>query len=511
MAEEFIEEIYKYSDIITQLKEIIEVCRCRDRWLFNKQWNNLSLLVTEYCKLLFRMDQQKAVALWNALEEACKKSDDLICFADILENRILSLVYDSISILGNIDVEEGEWRLYSSKSGFLSLQRLSDGVQINSSIDPMWEAQILAKRLYTPKQQEFYLWGCELGYLAQALYITSDKSLKIHIFELKDELIEYAFHYGVLSNIPSECLEIHTGKNTNKLIDEFCYDSKRGEQGYIGYYIYGWETIYFPQNEMKTINTFRIIQETADRFYKVGLRNFERNRINVKKYINKIDSNLFGDKWIVIAAGPSFNDDVLFIKNNRKLYKIAAVTRMLPRLKEEGIVPDIAVAMDPQNIAYDIIKDKDIDYVPLIIIPSTNWQYGDKYKGQIYFAPVGGMADVNGYIMESGMDNWSVGGTVTSLAIETAIYLGAKELHISGMDLAYPDMQYHAQGAGDEVVSEKGLCLVESNDGGQVYTSKDFKFYISELEEQIKRNKSVVFVNHSLRGAKVKGAILWKN
>ena len=511
MAEQFINDIYKYAQLIPDIKQVIEYCRMDDRWMMEGKWTKVSESIASFCRYLVQQENAVGEELWNSVISVHTDMKDLLRFSDRLESETLPVLYKAASALGDIDVEEGSWRMFSSRSGFLSLERIDDNLLIHSANDPVWEARTEAKHLYRPKMQKFYILGCGLGYLARELYRLSDESLDIYIFEMRPELVTYALNYGVLGDIPEDRLHIISDVSEEYIFEKYHEDADLGERGYIGYYIYDWELKYFNENLRKELRDISTYACNYDRFCDKAQRNFLRNIFAIPYFINEKADCFNGDRWIVVAAGPSLTSSIDFIKEHQGQFRIAAITRVLSKLINAGITPDIGVVVDPQNEAYDVANDiESIRSIPLAVGIYACWKYAAFYPGEKYIAPVDGLVESNEYIRARGFESWEVAGTVTSLAIELACRMGAKEIHLIGLDLAYPGNKKHAEGTGNEELTDNRLIEVPSMNGGKVLTSADFKIYISEVEEQITCNPKVTFYNHSKDGAFIRGTKLYE-
>ena len=104
-------------------------------------------------------------------------------------------------------------------------------------------------------------------------------------------------------------------------------------------------------------------------------------------------------------------------------------------------------------------------------------------------------------------DVWDIQGTVSAMAIEAAIRLGAKKIYLVGLDLAFPGGDVHAKDMPHEKISYKSEAIkVPSMDGGMVETTAVFNDFRIGIEAIIARNPDVEFINMSRDGAVINGA-----
>ena len=141
MAEDFIEEIYVKAGIITNLKKMAEELN-GSRWIrFKSLWEETMEPMTETVKGYVGTDPAFANDLWAKVIETSKAASntDLPDTADRIE-ELIPLFEHIIKSTPAIDVTEGDYRLFSSDSGFLTIENVTRGRKLVSAKDPLWEA-----------------------------------------------------------------------------------------------------------------------------------------------------------------------------------------------------------------------------------------------------------------------------------------------------------------------------------------------------------------------------------
>jgi len=507
MAEDFIKEIYDLAKIIPETKKMIKWCQNHSTALVIGRWNEYGDLFSKFCHTYIEIDKEKAVALWKEMQEIYSANKGVAYMGSRLEESILPKLFDAMQNYGGIDVTEGKYRLFSSKSGYLSIQNIECGEYICSLIDPISEAYELAEKLYKPKQKSFYIMGGGLGYLAKALYEISEESLQIYIFEKDEAMMQYGYAYGVLDEIPSECMHFVYDTNPEKLLDRFFdYTAEKGNI-LTGRYIENWWTLDLPEQEKNRVSKFTTIEATNRIYQTISELNFWRNISNVQKYIKDVQLPNKHDEWIVVAAGPSLDEQIDFLRNSKGNEIIICATTCYNKLINAGVIPDFVAVADFQNRTYGHFENITCQDVPLFVGANANWKFAENYEGDKYIVPHLGALSSYEYYEQNNITPWNVGGTVTSMAIEIAVGLGAKKIKLVGVDLAYPSNKSHAAGLMDTTqIDVEGMILVQSVDGGKVYTSEEFIMYIDDIERIIEKNKDITFINMSKHGALIKGA-----
>ena len=503
-----ISELYEYVQVIPIVKELTLNLRNRQGEAIDNSWTDISELIASFCRKIASIDNNKGSRLWIGFQEICSFSindqSDQIKMADGLEEMITDL-YAAIALFGTIDREVDGYRLVSSRSGFITLQRIRDGYQWHSSIDPMWEAYNQACKVYSTRFRRFHIMGCGLGYLAYQLYCLSDGSLDIVIFDKDETFINMAKDYGVLSYIPEDRLGIRIEKDVKKLLDEYKGYEDESSGGTTGYYYYE-DTMLELMNECED-EVPAICQEVNTRIAYGDMleRNFYRNRTNVAGNIADIDTAPLKKKWIIVGAGPSFDDRKNLLRSSKEDTTIIAVGTIYKRMLQEGIIPDYVIITDPQSRTYRQMEGI-TEYRPTLLLNAfAAWELAENYKGKKYLLFGEGSYLTEDYCRMKGIKPMNLGSDVAVAALSAALYLGAEEVGFVGVDLAFPTGMSHAGGTMDEEsVDITAGPRVKGVRGEMIPTSELFLVYLAELEEMIFQNKGVSYVNYS-SGADIKG------
>lgn len=509
---DYIEELYNYTRVIPEIKKVIEISRKREFEVLERIWPSITEDIASFCRSIAEMDAQTGSDLWLNFKQASASASgtNKELFADSLE-RLLPDVYKCIKMYGTIDVTEGNYRILSSDSGYLILQNIKTGRLLNSSVDPMWEAMLFAKKLYNPGYEHFKIIGCEMGYLPYAIYLLYDREIDIYIYNPDSEQVRLAMDYGVLSKIDKGRLHITTGGNLDGLLDDFTYDEAYPDDS-IGYYVYEEIPDEFTEEYRNALNYFVSQIYTQLDYKEISLRNFTINKRYSDKTIYDIDSTKLKRNWIVIAAGPSFDDQIDFIKNNKDKCTIIAVSTIYKKMISLGIIPDYIAVSDPQDRTYGHLEGLEDECVPLIMEFTSNWRFGARYKGDKYVFPTNSHPYVEEYFNNRNVKMLYAGGTVTVLAMNAAIELGAKKIHLVGADMGFPGNQSHAKGTMDYAAVETGgLMEVDAVCGGTVHTTRVMNYYREQMEGLLKDNPDVVVINYSSAGAKIKGTVWFRD
>ena len=498
MAEQFLEEIYQKALIIQQLREYIKFtydgCPRDARRLYNQAACGIEGILAE----LEQADPALANELVQAAVDVRDHYENDSYAVSIVEGRLLPALFQYMQYYADIDVTEGKYRLYSAKTGFLTVCDTETGRLFHNEYDPLWEAERIAASIYEPKKECYHILGVGLGYLPYQLWRQSEGAVKLVIYEEDETILSYARIYGVLDWIAEDALEIVYEKDPERLEAIF---AKAVENEDSAFYISPWKMEQYKETQngkIRVLGTNALLERSTRFRTAVNLR---KNQKHLQISLEEIKSQLCYKEWIVVSAGPSLDEQITFLKESKGQKGIVAVNTVLRRLFREGVRPDLVVAADQYVQMKEHIDGigEQTAGIPMIAEERVNWQYTEQYQGAICFVKVGDAADE---------ESWKVSGSVAGLALEAAVRLGAEKVYLVGQDLAYPDGKTYA--AGMPYVAEaqsRGTMLVPSADGGMVPTSEAFNWFRIGLETQIASYPDVRFVNLSRHGALIKGCV----
>lgn len=503
MAEQFIEDIYHDAMIIEYIKEYIYLISCdryRDaRPVYNRAAGELERLIRN----LAPDNRELAINLQNTAYSCVDIYDDTRQAQGIVEGQLIPAMYQYMSYFTDIEVDTGRYLIKSSDTGFLTIYDHETGLYIHSTYDPMWEAYQAAKSIFDPAFQQYRIFGVGLGYLPYQLWKLSGGASKIIIYENDKEMLRYAYDYGVLSWISEDDVEIVQDDDLRCLGIRFC--SSIGNTSDCKQHISFWKRKECISGKYEEITRLAANLELEISTKNVTRINLWKNKGRISIPFEQLKNRYNRNEWLIVAAGPSLNDNIDFIKSSIGKRGIIAVNSTLRRLAKEKIIPDIAVAADRYSQMEEHLSGIE-DYtrkIPLIADWLTNWRFTEKYQGEFCFVTTSASL---GSIQEDNDDIWEIGGTVSSLAIETTIRIGAKRVYFIGLDLAYPLGKRYADGMQvDNNLNNMSSIMVKSVEGIQVPTSEAFCWFREVIERQIRNHPDIDFINMSTHGAYIEG------
>lgn len=498
------------------LSRCVEACNTHDEWLFAQLWNPCEDLFAELYNELSDKDYQLGCKYNELMNEISQCYTAFSKCADLIERALLPLILNYYETLDKKSFCVGNYFYFQSQSGLYSMRHSVLGENYYSEIDPMKETWQMAKYVYRPELETFVFLGCGLAYLPYQLWKYSEESLDIYIIDKSSEMFDSAAKYGMLNYIDPGKLHLIVCEDNYELVEMFKkidvdYDKSR-------FIVSEWMKNEVPDDLCMQLTDY-IENQTCVNGY---AKKYTINRIQNSKVIDGeisellslyMDSEYKKNSAVVIAAGPSLNENIEFIKEKSGDAIVIAVDAALKKLITNDIVPDYVTVIDPNNplMAYIEGIEEYTEKITLVAENVSYWKYVSKFKGPKYRVFCVDEPESVRYCKKNNIEVWASGRTVSNLAIELAVKLNVEIIYLVGLDLAYPGNKQHADGIG--LGDEKkvlGDQEVRSVSGEKVPTTSNFLRFLADVENQIDRYPEVRFINKSKNGAWIKGCLMGK-
>ncbi|GGI72204.1 hypothetical protein GCM10007978_07630 [Shewanella hanedai] len=223
-------------------------------------------------------------------------------------------------------------------------------------------------------------------------------------------------------------------------------------------------------------------------------------------------TNKFTDKTcLVIAGGPSLDDNIDWIKNNRQNLFIIAVSRIAGKLAREGITPHIIVSVDPYDFSFEVNRDmmalaSDCLFVNSYHVSSRllgQWQGKSLFMDCKYPWQLENTHNIN-----------TLAPTVTNSSVHLATKMGFSRIILTGVDLCFTDDGFtHTKGSVESNIGPNlGIMgeWIDTYGGKRAETVSQLRMAMEALAEEASNNPHIEFINLSLNAAKIEG-ISYKN
>lgn len=218
---------------------------------------------------------------------------------------------------------------------------------------------------------------------------------------------------------------------------------------------------------------------------------------------------------ILVAAGPSLNNNIKEIKKAKNKAFIMAVDTALKPLLNEGIVPDMFFIVDAEK-PLELFQREGVEEIPMVTTLNAAPDVLEYHKGKKFFYNQSYLFAEN--ILQhcdTRYGSVETGGSVATNAFSLLYKVGFETIILVGQDLALTGNRTHADGTFQEKMEEidvSGYEMVEGNYEEKVPTRIDFHVFLDWYVETIRRYKEYDpqfrVINATEGGAKIKGTEL---
>jgi hypothetical protein len=410
-------------------------------------------------------------------------------------------------------IDADKYQIISSKTGHSTLQVNVRGkaIYLHSKYNPVKEAEVYIDEHYDVNISEYIVIGFGFAYHIQSL-LEKNQNIKLHIFENNLYVLKAAMENMDLESILTNhnvkvILETDPQSYMSKL-EEVCNASGRKL------------LIYLPalQAMDESFTEVRYLLEE----YRINKRliksrgELEQNFIeNIKSYNKSIDglfNHFEGIPVVIVSAGPSLDKNIKLLKQVKSKGIIIAVGTAVKPLVKAGVQPDFIIVTDPSELIYkNQLESIDTD-VPIIVLSTCDRNVMKHYKGYKYIAFQEGFKLAEVYAAENKHRLVKTGGSVATTALDIAIRWGGNPIVFVGQDLALTGGKTHAQDAysRENADNTANLRPVEDVFGNTVYTTKVLHMYLKWIENRIREENQIMFIDATEGGARIKGTEVMK-
>ncbi len=349
-------------------------------------------------------------------------------------------------------------RIEPSQSGLLTLiyKKNNQEFYIHSKFKPAEEtSRLLQKANLTA--DHIILFGLGLGYHLESIMANKAKGTRVLLVEPELEILHHSLYTLNWANLMNRgdffyCFgrDLNLLSNTiNRFIDVTTFDSM--------------EIIELPSEVRLMEDFFVSARGTIDNEIKTLLYDFKtrlaEEALVPRNILKNIDGLLhtrpvkslkkrFADKVaFIVSAGPSLDKNILLLKKVRDRGVIICVDTALKPLLKRGINPHFTVTADPSYKNYLHLQgtENDMRYF-LVSDTGISTQVYRDFRDRLFSISMGKpiVKMLEQYIGEIGeLEAW---GSVISVALHFAVYIGCDPIVFLGQDFAFSGMRNHCRG-----------------------------------------------------------------
>lgn len=406
------------------------------------------------------------------------------------------------AIRQNPEIAEG-YEIEPTTNGSLTIKVIRDGEEfyLISNNDPENVGKLFADTYYNPRKSNYILFGMELLNHANALI--ENKNVEcVKVYEADLNIIKLAARYADFKHLITNRLLIYYDPDYVK----FSKDSKEDTIN---------NMVVMHQPSIRNIKNKKV-KERFERIFLVDssirnqgdwmISNFMSNIKHCNHYVDELLPKFQGKDVYIIAAGPSLDKNIALLKKKPENSLILTVGTVHRKLVNMGIKPDFTIFSDANKIMTEQMEGlKDYTF-PMLMLSTAYRELATMNDGDKYLICQYDYQEAEEYAKRNHYHLYQSGGSVTTTALDVSIRLKALRVIFLGADMANTNNLTHAMGtAHRDTMDTKGLFPVESVDGGFVYTTRILNMYREWIENRIKDEKEIEFIDATEGGALIKG------
>lgn len=372
------------------------------------------------------------------------------------------------------------------------------------------------------KQTIWILIGFGMGYIAKELLDKVGENVQIIVAELNEQFLQSQLEVirdFTQRNKPN--LQFFLGADREKLASILKNTIPRTELHNVRVITLESYLTYYPEycrNLLSVIDKYVVEMligiNTTINLKRQGIHNTLSNRYAMQKgYDLSVHCNKYKSvPALIVSAGPSLDKNIHLIKEFKGI--ILCVGRTLSTVLAQGVRPDFVVSVDPSDRIYETFGTSKEHDIPLITIVEGNDRVLKTSRGPCYF--LYNSAVVSTILNLRVNPTLAMSGTVASLCLSTAHYMGCEPIIFIGQDLAYTNDKRHSALTSDDLiglgnnnpknyVSEKLIRTIKSYDGGIVSSDAGLISFLTWIQKFIKEHPRN-YINATEGGAFIEGA-----
>lgn len=253
------------------------------------------------------------------------------------------------------------------------------------------------------------------------------------------------------------------------------------------------------------------------------LETIKINQLSLKRDSGKMEENFYcntilNDEIIqvkkrhsigcLVAAGPSLDETVLWLKKYQHQVDIYVVGAALKKLLINGVIPKGAILSDANDETMPQFQDINFEG-ELYYLCTANYKSVALHGSKRYILFQQGYKLAEEEAEKRNAPLIETGGSVGTTAFSLLEYLGYDTVVLFGQDLGFAGNQTHALDSTSGRNDSNNIFLrsIEANDGSTIHTTPMFQVFWYWYNQKMDKTKVNVF-NTAIKGAKIKNVPL---
>ncbi len=445
-----------------------------------------------------------------------QEREDYVLLADLLEINwlqrlhkiqmcLIMMLTDGTGIVADCENGNKKYIVEYTTVGSYTLKVCEGDKEfyMHSNNSPFSEGMFFAEQYLSTEANDYIVFGMGLGYHIKAL-VQAAPEADITVFESDEAVMRLADEFGAVDLSKPEYRNVHISEDYNysKLREALVKIDSNTDF-----------LVHIPS--LNNVSNQSVREKIEEYFMNINSSKNQRKYLdyNFKNNISRDDENadvlkskFEGKTALLVARGPSLNDDIAGIKRIRDEVIVVAVYSVADLLIKNDIIPDYIVMSDAQTKIGNEVKNSKISEIPLIYVSTAASNIVASHKGKKYILYQEGYDKAVDVAEQENHTLFSTGGSVSTVIVDMCIRFGCDRLICVGLDLALTGGNTHAAGTrGNMHVNEdSGLRTVMDVNGKPVSTRKNLDIYRKWIERRIEGVDGIEFINAS-SGAFIKG------
>lgn len=399
---------------------------------------------------------------------------------------------------------------------------------LHSSYDPAAEARRIVRQATVDKDYLYVVYGLGLGLHLRELRQRISPGSKVVIIEHNVDVVKYVLGHFDVSDIFAKGQFVllfgdapQLGKMILYLAGLNYYNLAHNLQTLTlpNYYVYTKKNqAAFRQITTVLHNTFLSLGNSLDDQF-VGFANMCHNTESImnSNSIEDIRVKYKNIPAIIVAAGPSLDKNIEYLKEANGKALIIACDASMRACEQHGVRPDALASIERDEPTYTYYyKDRTFPEDLVLLGPGSLWPtIYEEYPGKTIIMSRNDAGFEQLWLSACTQFKFvSLGSSCATVAFAAAKEAGCNPIILIGQDLAYTSGKKHSdlthtelEGTNDDRDSTAGVYL-EDHEGNLLQSHIVYKMFKEWYEMQIASNRELEVINATEGGAYIQGTTL---
>lgn len=424
-----------------------------------------------------------------SVQESARNSCDVMFCQDIWDENIKKLKQKDAKLAEILEKEQARWLvseqpaywLEPTNSGLFTMAGFDDMGQyyFHSNTNPQVEAKEFAQYYYDMTCDKYIILGLALGYHCEAMSLM-DEGITINIYENSLEVILQAMMANNLDwLLDNENITLVYDPDLKEMTREISHHIGGGKD--MSFIIHSPSMRHIGNEDVKAKLQKIFIRDSGIRNTKALMEsNFRDNIKNMTDVIDALEDDFAGKNAIIVAAGPSLDNNVRLLLEKPENTLIIATGTVFRKLMAMGVDVDYVIVSDANRRVFAQISGYLDCKVPMLYLSTAYRGFANSYAGEKYIILQEDYDRAEEEALKLNAKKYKTGGSVATTALDVCISLGCRSIAFLGLDLAYTGNFAHAEGTSRRVAND--IADMQKVEGYEIEWLDDDKYNIKKAQ-----------------------------